>query len=169
MRIVIFGPPGSGKTVLGGLIASRLHLDLFHIDRLFFQKGWIERAPEAFHKDLGDILEKASWVLDGNAMASLERRFSVADVVIYYNRPRWRCLLRVLWRALKTFGREKRDGPDGSTNRVTWRLLCYTWRFKTRYASHVDMLREKYPHVRWISIASFGEKERVVEELLRDA
>ena len=50
-RITIFGPPGSGKTTFSLKLAKHLNYPLLHIDKIFFQKDFVESDPEGFLKD----------------------------------------------------------------------------------------------------------------------
>ncbi|MBS0586102.1 MAG: AAA family ATPase [Verrucomicrobia bacterium] len=154
MKILIFGIPGSGKTVLAHKISKALKLPICHIDRLFFHKGWVERDKEAFLKDVKTVLETKSWIIDGNGMRTIEMRYKEADIALYCRLPRWLCLYRIFYRNISTYGSFKEDGPDGSTNSFSWRLIQYLWRFPKKYRELILQLRKTYPHVKFMEISS---------------
>lgn len=47
-RIVILGNAGSGKSTLARTLGSRLGLSVVHLDKLFWQPGWVEPDAEQF-------------------------------------------------------------------------------------------------------------------------
>ncbi|PIS00324.1 MAG: hypothetical protein COT84_08225 [Chlamydiae bacterium CG10_big_fil_rev_8_21_14_0_10_35_9] len=145
MKILVFGVPGSGKTHLANKISKTFDLPIFHIDKHFFEKGWVERDPELFLKDVRSFLKKDRWVIDGNGMRTLEMRYKEADIVIYCRLPKLTCLYRVLYRWVSTLNRSKEDGPEGSTNSISWKLIKYLWNFTEKYQEQIKELQMKYP------------------------
>ncbi|MBN1914993.1 MAG: AAA family ATPase, partial [Parachlamydiales bacterium] len=83
MKILIFGIPGSGKTLLARKMSKELDLPVFHIDKHFFEKGWVERDHDHFLEDVKAVLKRENWIIDGNGMRTLEMRYKKANIVIY--------------------------------------------------------------------------------------
>jgi adenylate kinase family enzyme len=144
MKILIFGPPGSGKTTLSLSLAKSLNIPAYHLDKYFFEKNWIERSPELFLADVATILTETCWIIDGNAMRTLETRFAQATIAIYLKKPRLLCLSRIIWRWLSTMHIKKHDGPEGSTNKISWKLLTYLWAYEKRYSKNINDLVKAY-------------------------
>jgi adenylate kinase family enzyme len=166
MKILIFGIPGSGKTILARRISNSLSLPLFHIDKMFFEKGWIERDHDHFLEDIKSVLQKSDWILDGNGMRSLEMRFKEANIAIYCNLPRLLCLFRVFYRWISTLYTIKDDGPEGSSNTVSWKLIKYLWCFSKKYKKSIDELKMKYPKVQFIEAQSQKEIYEIAKKLI---
>jgi adenylate kinase family enzyme len=69
-----------------------------------------------------------AWISDGSfAAATFDLRLPRADALIVLERPRWLCLVRVLWRCLSR--RERADRPEGCPEHVSWDFLKFVWRF----------------------------------------
>lgn len=100
MKVLIFGLPGAGKTNLSQKLSNFTGIPVFHVDKHFFEHDWRERPIELFYEDVSAELGKEQWIIDGNAMASLESRFCEADVAIYYHFSRLSCLFRLFYRKL---------------------------------------------------------------------
>lgn len=143
MKILVFGLPGSGKSTFCNKLSKKLHIPVFHIDHHFFEKKWVERDHDAFLQDVEKELEKDDWIIDGNAMRTLEMRFKEADIAILCVLPRWLCLKRVFTRQ----------------DRPSWKLIKYLFQFKKRYGSKIEELRQKHPHVKFIKVESKKDME----------
>ena len=73
----------------------------------FWQPNWIATPPEEWDRKIDALLEKDSWVMDGNYRASLSRRLEYADTVVFLDRGRVRSLLRCVGRYLKYRGKNE--------------------------------------------------------------
>jgi len=120
----------------------------------FSIKVGVERDKEAFLKDVKTVLETKNWIIDGNGMRTIEMRYKEADITLYLRLPRWLCLYRIFYRTLSTYGSFKEDGPNGSTNTISWRLIQYLWPFPKKYKDLILQLRKTYPHVKFMEISS---------------
>lgn len=165
MKILIFGIPGSGKTYISHKLSQKLDLPIFHIDKHFFTKDWIEREKSHFLMDVQSVLKTDQWIIDGNGMRTLEMRFKEADIAIYCKLPRLLCLFRIFYRWLTTLGKTKPDGPEGAANSVTWRLIKYLWRYPHRYKEQIKALKEKYPHVKFLEVHSTKELNQILNRI----
>jgi dienelactone hydrolase len=132
-RIMIIGPPGSGKTTLSRRLSEELNLPLHHLDELFFEEGWKERLTEEFVRDHEAILAEPRWILDGNAHRHFAPRAAHADTLIYLRPPRLLCLYRVLRRGDWSF-----------------KLVKYLWCYHRRFGEKIRALKENYHHLLYL-------------------
>jgi adenylate kinase family enzyme len=97
------------------------------------------------------LVEKEAWIIDGNAIRSLEMRFSRADTVLYFRFNRLLCLWRIFKRL---FFKDHRisDKADGCSERVRMRLIRYLWTFDERVAITIQDLRIRYPQANFYEI-----------------
>ncbi len=150
---MIFGRPGSGKSTL----ALRLHQDLgwplFHLDKYFYQANWVERDHKEFLSIQSSLVDKSSWIIDGNSIRSLEMRYQKAHLVLFVNFPRWLCY----WRIVKRFFNKNSNIDDRCENfleTIRWSLIRYMWSYDQRVASHIEILKSKYPSTVFIKISN---------------
>jgi adenylate kinase family enzyme len=165
MKILIFGIPGSGKTLLARKISTVLQLPIFHIDKHFFEKGWVERDHDHFLEDVKSVLKKNDWIIDGNGMRTLEMRYKEANIAIYCRLPRLLCLYRIFYRWLSTLGTAKEDGPDEATNSVSWKLVKYLWNFPVKYREKIEELKRQYPEVKFLEVRSREDMNHIQETM----
>lgn len=163
-RIMIFGRPGSGKSTFAHDLAQRLELPLFHIDKFFYLSNWEERPHDEFVALLQAAVDQERWVIDGNALQTLEMRFKRADIVLYFCYPPLHSLFRVVKRL---FYKDKRiqDRADGCKELFGWKFIKYIWTFEDRVRELLEQLRRDYPTVVVIKITNDREAAAVYKSL----
>jgi adenylate kinase family enzyme len=125
---LIIGRPGSGKSTVARQLGRRLGLPIVYLDALFWRPGWTEPDCDDFRARVAHTHSSDSWINDGSyAAATFDLRLPRADALIVLERPRWLCLVRVLWRSLSR--RERADLPEGCPQQITWDFLKFVWRF----------------------------------------
>lgn len=147
-RIMIFGIPGSGKSTFALKLSRLLNLPLFHLDKYFFVSGWEERCYEEFLQIQDGLVDQDSWIIDGNATKSFEKRFSKADTVIYFRFNRLLCLWRIFKRLVHKHP-DIFDRAEGCTENIRFRFLKYLWGFPQRVKQSIEELRLKYPKAKF--------------------
>lgn len=124
-RIVIMGSPGTGKSTLAHKIAQQRKLPLYHMDALFWE-GTQNVSDDVLLERLDTILQKEQWTIDGNYKDTLEMRVAKADLVIWMKAPRWKCVLRVMYRYLKG---KRLKGPGANPDILEPSFIQHIWRF----------------------------------------
>ena len=126
-RICILGNSGAGKSTLAAALGDVSGLPVVHLDRIFWNPGWIE-APEAeVRAAMTAAAENDAWIIDGNFKKTLPQRLEKADLVIYIDYNPIFCLWRVLWRMLRR--KIRPDMADGCTERFNPEFYGYVLRF----------------------------------------
>lgn len=148
---MIFGRPGAGKSTFAFALSKKLNLPLYHLDKYFFEGKWKQRNYQEFLNDQQSIVNQDRWIVDGNQTKSFEMRYSKADLVLYFNYPRWLCYVRVFKRLFDKNSAID-DRAKGCREAVRLDLLKYMWSFEKRVAGKIDELREKYPNVQFEEI-----------------
>jgi adenylate kinase family enzyme len=118
-KIVIIGSPGAGKTTLAKELHSMLKIKVFHLDRLFWQRGWKGKTRDTRIGIMDNLVLEKGWIIEGTYLSSSEPRLYTADTIIFLDIPPLLCLWRIIKRHRKYHGRSLRDIPEGCTDKLT--------------------------------------------------
>lgn len=66
-RIVIIGNSGSGKTYLAQSLSRRFHLEIIHLDKLFWEPGGFnkKRPADVVYSEITTLAQGQSWIVEG--------------------------------------------------------------------------------------------------------
>ncbi|MDZ7785570.1 MAG: AAA family ATPase [Candidatus Saccharibacteria bacterium] len=133
-RVAIIGAPGSGKSTFARELAEKTGLPLIHLDFYYHQtdKNYYENK-EAWFARVKKIIARDEWIMDGNYSTTIPERLARADIIIYFDLPRWLTMYRVLKRRVEFGGQKKRqDMPDDWREKLDWAFLKHVWNHKKR-------------------------------------
>jgi adenylate kinase family enzyme len=167
-RIVILGNAGSGKSTLARRLGAALALPVVHLDRLFWEPGWVEPEPEAFRARVRAALDGDGWISEGNyARRTFDLRLPRADLVLWLATPRLTCLLRVLRRSLRNEARPDRaEGCEERFDRAYLTFLNYVWTFDRATAPRLEHERQALaPDLLLVRLGSGAEIDAFVARL----
>lgn len=134
-RILVIGSPGAGKSTLAHQIAARTGLPLFHLDRMHWLPGWIERDRGEARQHLVEVLEQDRWIIDGNYGSTMPQRIQRADTVIWLDYPTHLCLWRELKRWRQYRGKARPDMTEGCPERFNLEFFLYVLMFRGNWQS----------------------------------
>lgn len=130
------GMGGSGKSTLARALGQRLGLPVVHLDRVYWQPGWVELGRDQFTAEQERLTRQDQWIIDGNYSATLALRLERADTLIYLDLPTWLCLWRILRRAWRYRGRTRPDMTPGNRERLSlnflWLVATHKYRSRPR-------------------------------------
>jgi len=129
-RILVIGSPGAGKSTLAHKLARHTGLPLYHLDKLFWLPGWVERDRDEGRAELAGVLAQQRWIIDGNYGSTLPVRLERADTVVWLDYPTHLCLARVFKRWWQYRGRARPDMTEGCPENLNLEFLHYVLVFR---------------------------------------
>lgn len=117
-KIVIIGSSGAGKTTFAKILGSILGMQVFHLDRLFWQNCWQRKNGDKRKETLETLVFKETcWIIDGNYLGPSPLHLEASDTIIFLDLPPLQCLWRLVKRHTLHIPRD--DIPEGCVDRLT--------------------------------------------------
>ncbi len=141
-RILILGSPGSGKSTLALKLGERLGLEVIHLDRHFWNPGWVQTPIPEWMDKVEELVAGENWIIEGNYSRTLFIRIARADGVIWLDFPRLGCFYRCMKRAVRDFGKSRPDMAPGCLEKVDWGFIRHVWTSRERERPIVESVLE---------------------------
>lgn len=123
---------------------------MIHLDKLYWKPDWIEPAKDGWKPIIENLLEKNSWIMDGNYSGTMEMRMTACDTIIFLDLPRTLCV----WRAFKRFALHKKGGrPDmakGCDEKFDFEFYKWIWDYPARTKPRVEELLKRFENEKTI-------------------
>jgi len=136
-RILIIGAPGAGKTTLSAALAQKLRLPIHHLDHLRWMPGWQLRENNDYLDKTYQLCEHPQWIMDGMHYRTLMLRLDYADMIIFLDMTRRRCIWRIFKRMVVHKLKGLEIAPGCPTKFFDWEFLKYAWTFKRNFRKPV--------------------------------
>lgn len=123
----MIGSPGSGKSTLAIALAAATGLPLIHLDREYWQAGWVEPERAEWTARATRLTEGSRWVIDGNYASSLQQRLARATSVVWLDLPTRVCLHGAIRRKLRYRRGGRPDMAWGCPERLDAEYAKFLW------------------------------------------
>ena len=75
-KILVIGCCGSGKSTFSKKLQSILNLEVIHLDQYYHKPNWEEMEEGEWGKTVNNLVQKPSWIMDGNYSDTLDVRIN---------------------------------------------------------------------------------------------
>lgn len=165
-RILLIGCCGAGKTTLAYTLADIMALPIIHLDKEYFYPEWVEPDEAEWVQKVTALAARDTWIMDGNYSGSLDIRLERADMVIFLDYGRVRCLARALKRTISTYHCVRQDMASGCPERFNWAFLAYIWSFHKTIMPRIRSAFTRHPDVPVIRLRNPLQTAAYVKSLL---
>ncbi len=146
-KILIIGSGGAGKSTLARQLHDATCIEVIHLDKVFWRPNWVETPKDEWEKTIENLLNKDSWIMDGNYGGTLEMRFAICDTVIFLDMPRTICVWRAFARFLIYKKKARPDMAEGCEEKFDLeflKFLKWIWDYPKRTKPKVEALVKQF-------------------------
>ena len=86
-KVIVIGCCGSGKSTFARHLHACTGIPLFHLDQLNWDADKITVEKTVFLNRVKEVIQKDSWIIDGNYGSSMEMRMQACDTVFFLDYP----------------------------------------------------------------------------------
>lgn len=135
-KIAVIGNGGGGKTTLSRRHHQLYQLPLTHVDSIQYTAGMQTRNIEETRAALNKIADMEKWIIDGfGPLDVMEKRFSIADKIVFVDFPIWRHYWWCTKRQMKSLWSPRQELPENCNEASfshTVKLYKTLWRVHTK-------------------------------------
>jgi adenylate kinase family enzyme len=167
-RIVVIGNAGGGKSRLCSQLGIVLGIEVFPVDVIQWEPGWVRIDQVDFQRAHDEILMRESWIIDGwGPWEEIEKRFKLADTIIYIDLPLYIHYWWSIKRQFMCIFRERPDGPPGCPMLpMTLPLLTMIWRIHFHMRHELELYIDKCRDGKdYIHLRSLGAMRKFLMEI----
>jgi adenylate kinase family enzyme len=166
-RVLVMGSSGSGKSTFARRLSAITGIPTVSVDALFWKPGWVESDTAEFRQRLAAAAEQPRWIMDGNYISHLvELRRDACDTLIWFDLPRAICMIGIMTRIAKSYGRVRPEMADGCPERIDVEFFRYVWNFRAqqrpKLLAYFEGLR---PDQSFICFTDRAQADRYLSEL----
>ena len=86
-KVIVIGCCGSGKSTFARHLHACTGIPLFHLDQLNWNADKITVEKTVFLNRVKEVIQKDSWIINGNYGSSMEMRMQACDTVFFLDYP----------------------------------------------------------------------------------
>jgi adenylate kinase family enzyme len=143
-KVVIIGSGGAGKSTLARKLSVITGIEIHHLDRLFWQPGWVSISKEELGEKVKAIISTDSWIIDGNFSGTMDLRMEAADTIIYLDFPSVVCLWSIMKRWFTYRNKTRPDMTEGCSEKIDWEFFNWVLTFRRRNRKMILGRLDKY-------------------------
>jgi adenylate kinase family enzyme len=143
-RVLVIGSGGSGKSTVAARLGELLELEVNHLDKFYWSAGWVEPERDEWIKTVTELIERDSWVIDGNYSGTLDLRLRKCDTIVFLDLPRVVCLWRIVKRFFLYRNGNRPDVAEGCPEKLDFEFVSWVWNYPRRSRPKVVKLLQEH-------------------------
>lgn len=151
-KVIIIGSGGAGKSTLARKLSDITGIEIYHMDKLFWQPGWVSITREELADKIKEIVARDSWIIDGNYSSTMDIRMEAADTIIYLDFPSIVCLWGIFKRRIMYSGKKRPDITEGCNEKIDWEFFNWVLTYRRRNRKKLLVMLNKYAENRKVFI-----------------
>jgi adenylate kinase family enzyme len=164
--MMLIGSGGAGKSTLARQLGKKLYIEVIHLDTIMWKPGWRFMEREEQIKIQQALVQKESWIIDGNYGGTMDIRFEKADTIIFLDYSRYLCLYRALKRMIQYKNMTRPDMIEGNDERLDFTFLKWIWNYpKQKRPQIMERLNEFSKEKQVVILSTPKEAERFLEKI----
>jgi adenylate kinase family enzyme len=164
-RILVIGSGGAGKSTIATRLGELLDLEVNHLDKFYWRPGWVETPPDEWLEIVTELINRDSWIIDGNYGGTLELRIQRCDTIVFLDMPRLLCTWRILKRNLRYRRGGRPDMAEGCLEKLDPEFVSWVWNYSrgTR-PKVVELIRQHRGEKRVVWLRSTAEVTKFLSD-----
>ena len=164
-RILVIGSGGAGKSTVATKLGQLLDLEVLHLDKFFWRPGWVEPPRDEWSQTVSDLINRDSWIIDGNYSGTLEMRIQRCDTIVFLDMPRLLCVWRIFKRNLRYRRGGRPDMAEGCLEKLNREFISWVWNYSRRSRPKiVDLIGRHAEGKRVVWLRSNAEVEKFLSD-----
>ena len=143
-RVLVIGSGGSGKSTVAAKLGELLKLEVNHLDKFYWSSGWVKPEPDEWIRKVTELVERDSWIMDGNYSGTLDLRLRKCDTIVFLDLPRLVCLWRIVKRFFLYRNRSRPDIAEGCHENLNLEFFSWVWNYRRRSRPKVVRLLQAH-------------------------
>jgi adenylate kinase family enzyme len=149
-RVLVIGSGGSGKSTVATRLGELLNLEVNHLDKCYWRAGWVKPELDEWLTTVTNLIERDSWIIDGNYSGTLEQRLQKCDTIVFLDLSRVLCLLRIVKRFLIYRNGTRPDVAEGCRESLNFEFVSWIWNYPRRSRPKVIRLLHEHAQTKQI-------------------
>lgn len=163
-RVIVIGCGGAGKSTFSRNLSDKLDIPVYHLDKLFWNRGWISTPQDEFDNKIQELANRDKWIIDGNYIRTFDMRAERADTIIFINMPTYVCFYRVIKRRVMYKDKSRPDMAEGCPESIDFEFFKWVLTYNKKIRPRILEKLKKYNDKTVIILNSEKEVKDFIEK-----
>ena len=163
-RVIVIGCGGAGKSTFSRNLSDKLDIPVYHLDKLFWNRGWISTPQDEFDNKIQELANRDKWIIDGNYIRTFDMRAERADTIIFINMPTYVCFYRVIKRRVMYKDKSRPDMAEGCPEGIDFEFFKWVLTYNKKIRPRILEKLKKYNDKTVIILNSEKEVKDFIEK-----